>query len=43
MNYGLSNMMKNGKAVTIKRVEDFIDFKGGDKTLIVPMTTKKKS
>lgn len=43
MNYGLTSMKKDGKAVAIKRIEDFIDFKGGNKKLIVPVITKKKS
>jgi len=45
MNHGLTTMKKDGKAVTVRRVEDFIDFKGGKnkKKLIVPVVTKKKS
>ncbi len=45
MNYGMTTMKKGGKAVTIKRIEDFIEFKGNRKfkTSIVPMVTKKKS
>lgn len=45
MNYGLTTMKKKGKAVTIKRIEDFIDFKGDKqlKSLIVPVATKRKS
>ncbi|HHT9137399.1 MAG TPA: type II restriction endonuclease [Candidatus Wunengus sp. YC60] len=45
MNYGLTTMKKKGKTVTIKRIEDFIDFKGGKKlkNLIVPVVTKRKS
>jgi hypothetical protein len=42
MNYGVTTMKKKGKAVPIRRLEDFIDFKGGDKSLIVPMITKKR-
>jgi hypothetical protein len=42
MNYGLSTMKKDGKTVPIRRIEDFIDFNGGDKKLI-PMATKKKA
>lgn len=43
MNYGLT-MKKGGKAVQIKRINDFIDFKGNKKfkTSIVPVVTKKK-
>lgn len=45
MNYGLTTMKKGGKAVAIKRIEDFIDFKGNKKfkNIIVPVVTKKKS
>ena len=45
MNYGLTTMKKKGTVITIKRIEDFIDFKGSKKlkNLIVPMVTKKKS
>lgn len=45
MNYGLTTMKKDGKAVAIKRIEDFIDFKGNKKfkNSIVPVVTKKKS
>lgn len=45
MNYGLTTMKKAGKAVAIKRIEDFIDFKGTKKfkNIIVPVVTKKKS
>ncbi len=45
MNYGLTTMKKGRKAVAIKRIEDFIDFKGNKKfkNIIVPVATKKKS
>ncbi|MBI5194899.1 MAG: EcoRV family type II restriction endonuclease [Nitrospirae bacterium] len=45
MNYGLTTMKKGGKAVAIKRIEDFIDFKGNKKfkNIVVPVVTKKKS
>lgn len=42
MNYGVTTMKKKGKAVTIRRLEDFMDFKGGDKSLTVPKITKKR-
>ena len=42
MNYGLTTMKKKGKAVIIRRIEDFLDFKGGNKKLIIPVVTKKK-
>lgn len=41
MNYGVVTMKKQDKVVKIRRLEDFIDFKKGDKSLIVPMVTKK--
>lgn len=43
MNYGVTTMMKNGRATPIRSIEGFIDFKGGDKSKIVPMRSKKKS
>lgn len=43
MNYGVTTMMKKGRATPIRSIEDFIDFKGGDKSKIVPMRSKKKS
>ncbi|MCK9560155.1 MAG: type II restriction endonuclease [Candidatus Marinimicrobia bacterium] len=42
MNYGVTTWMKKGKAIPIRSIEDFLDFKGGDKSLIVPVKTKKK-
>ncbi|NOZ24255.1 MAG: restriction endonuclease [Planctomycetes bacterium] len=42
MNYGITTMKKGGKTVAIRRIEDFIKFKGGDKGLIVPVVTKTK-
>lgn len=42
MNYGLTTMKRKGETITIRRLEDFIDFKRGDKNMIVPMATKKK-
>jgi hypothetical protein len=41
MNYGVTTRMKKGKATPIRSIEDFLDFKGGDKSKIVPMKTKK--
>ncbi|MBN2029797.1 EcoRV family type II restriction endonuclease [bacterium] len=43
MNYGVTTMMKKGKTTIIRSIEDFIDFKGGDKTKIVFMHSKKKA
>ncbi len=42
MNYGVTTMMKKGKSVPIRRIEDFLRFKGGDKRKIVAMTPKRK-
>ena len=42
MNYGVTTMIKKGKAIPIKSIEDFLDFKGVDKDKIIPMNTKKK-
>ena len=43
MNYGVTTMMKKGKATPIRSIEDFLDFKGGNKSKIVEMKSKKKS
>lgn len=43
MNYGLATMKRRGKSVVIKTIKDFLDFKGGNKKLIVPVITKRKS
>lgn len=42
MNYGVTTRMKKRKATPIRSIEDFLDFKGGDKSQIVYMNTKKK-
>lgn len=42
MNYGVTSMKKAGKTIAIKRLQDFVDFKGGDKSLINPVTTKRR-
>jgi hypothetical protein len=44
MNYGLTTMKRKGKTITIKRLEEFLDFKGSKKLkdLIVPIVTKRK-
>ncbi len=41
MNYGLA-MKKKGKAIAIRKLTQFMDFKGGNKDLIVPVVTKKR-
>ena len=43
MNYGVTTRLKKGKATPIRSIEDFLDFKRGDKRRIVPMTTKRKT
>ena len=42
MNYGVTKMKKGRKTVPIKRLEDFVAFKGGDKDMIVPVKKKRK-
>lgn len=42
MNYEVTSMKKNNNIVPIRRLEDFMDFKSGDKSLIVPVITKKR-
>jgi uncharacterized protein YkvS len=42
MNYGVTSMKKGKKAIPIRKLGDFIDFKGGKKGLIVPVVTKKQ-
>ena len=43
MNYGVTTMIKKGKAKPIRSIEDFLEFKGGNKRKIVSMSTKKKT
>lgn len=42
MNYGVTKMKKDGKTIAIKRLEDFVAFKGGDKDMIVPVKKKRR-
>ena len=42
MNYNVTTMLKAGKVTPIRRIEDFLEFKGGNQSLIVPMKTKRK-
>ena len=42
MNYGASTMIKKGKTIPIKSIEDFLDFRGSDKSKIVARKTKRK-
>ena len=43
MNHGVTTMIKKGRAVPIRSIEDFLDFKKGDKSKIVDVRTKKKN
>ena len=40
MNHGQATMLREGKSVPIRTLADFMDFKGADKKLIVPVRTK---
>lgn len=42
MNYGMLSIKRDNEAVPIGRLEDFVDFKGGNRELIVPIRTKRK-
>lgn len=42
-NYGVTTPMKKGKATPLRSLPDFLDFKRGDKSRIVPISTKKKT
>ena len=42
MNYGVTTMKRGRKTVAIRRLSDFVAFKGGDDTLIVPIKNKRK-
>lgn len=42
MNYGQATMKVNRKTVKIKRLDDFLKFKGKNTSLIVPVKTKKR-
>lgn len=42
MNYGITSMRKGRKTIIIKRLEDFVAFKKGDKSKIVPVASKRK-
>ena len=43
MNYGLTTMMKRGKAIPIRSLANFMDFKAADKSKIVLMKSKRKA
>lgn len=42
MNYGMLSVKRDNKVVPIRRLEDFVDFKGGNRELIVPIKTKRR-
>ena len=39
----LTATRKGSKTIPIRKLEDFIDFKGGNKDLIVPVKTKRRN
>ena len=43
MNHGITTMIKKGKATQVRSLTDFLEFKKGDKSKIVPVKTKKKN
>jgi hypothetical protein len=43
MNFGLAKMKRSGMDVTIKRIEDFVEFRGLDASLINIKATKRKA
>ena len=42
MNYGVTSMRVGRKTIAIKRLKDFVAFKKGDKSKIVPVASKRK-
>lgn len=42
MNYGMLSIKRDDKVVPIRRLEDFVDFKGGNRELIVPIKSKRR-
>lgn len=42
MNYGITTMKRGRKTIAIKKLSDFVAFKGGDSALIVPVKSKGK-
>ena len=42
MNYGIASIKKGSKTVPIRKLEDFIDFRGGNRELMVPVKTKRR-
>jgi len=42
MNYGVTTMLRDGKDIPIRKLEDFLEFKGIDKSKKVPQKSKKK-
>ncbi len=43
MNHGVATTIKDGKAIPIRSIEDFLDFKGADNRKVVRMKTKKRT
>ena len=43
MNYGVTTMKRGNEAFPVKRLIDFVTFKGGEKELVVPIARKRKA
>ena len=42
MNYGVASVKKGSRTAPIRKLEDFIDFRGGNRELMVPVKTKRR-
>ena len=42
MNYGVASVKKGSGTAPIRKLEDFIDFRGGNRELMVPVKTKRR-
>jgi hypothetical protein len=43
MNYGVATTIKDGKAMPIRSIKDFLEFKGADQRKVVRMKSKKRA
>lgn len=43
INYDVATMVKDGKSIRIRRLQDFVEFKGGDTSKINRVVTKRKA
>jgi len=43
MNHGVATTIKDGKAIPIRSIEDFLEFKGADNRKVVRMKTKQRT